>query len=516
LEDNESNDYNSNKQHNRDRIKHNYNKKSPDVFLNDFSKPSLTLTYLNRYIEERIYKTNPIEIDKNAKYPYTLQVQKLLTNMLHVNSTKRYSASTCLDMPLFDKWRDLINETRKKYITVHRDITIYDRPTQITDKIKTWISVMKTMKNYCEDLYIIDYITIGNFIDCVDKICYAFHTKTFNKNNPYPFRISGMFQEDKKLISCEFDHVMSVLVYMMIKLHWHDSKMPYEEYFSILKKAYHKHHSKTSEKLVIDKIIPKYFSHIELSILHSCDGMLYSMNFIDLAKYVPNMSLKIYSNEYLKFSSSSNYTLSIIDISNNDSKNILKSIINSKLNEIGSFKSIFEQKEYQITFCPYLVNNEENCSITMNINVNNSNNNQSKVETKITHISTVESELKEKEKEKIKNTTSESNSNSNSNSKSSKTFEYYNKRHFTGITDERLARLFPSIQTTDTKKVNIEQVKSSRSSGSYTCKELREKLNSLGISYNTRQKKKELAELLRNNLTVKHESNRESIIITKK
>ena len=81
----------------------------------------------------------------------------------------------------------------------------------------------------------------------------------------------------------------------------------------------------------------------------------------------------------------------------------------------------------------------------------------------------------------------------------SNTFETYQKRHFTGITDERLARLFPSIQN-QPKNVNIEQVKSSRASGSYTCKELREKLNALGISYNTRQKKKELADLLRNSL----------------
>jgi len=332
--------------------------------------------------------------------------------------------------------------------------------------------------------------------------------------------------------------MLSVLAYMIIKLHWHDSKMPYEEYFSILKKAYHKHHSKTGEKLVIDKIIPKYFSHIELSILHACDGIMYGMNFIDLAKFTPRISLKTYCNEYLKFSTSSNYTLNT-----NNKEEMLRDIIISKLHGLGEdfseFKNMFEQKEYNITFCPYAVNvedisnsNNTNNSITLNFNTtNNTNPNNPKEETKITHLSAVEL-LSEYESSKL---LSEKSSNSNqlklisesketkSNIKPNKTFEYYNKKHFTGITDERLARLFPTIQPnqtnqsspTETKKVNIEQVKSSRSSGSYTCKELREKLNSLGISYNTRQKKKELAELLRNNLMVKHESNRESIITKK-
>lgn len=472
-------DYNTQHQNNRDKIKYIYNKKNPDLFLNDFSKPSLTLSYLNNYVKESLFSHMGVGENKESKYPYTDQVQKLLINMLHVNANKRYTASMCLDMPLFNKWRSLIEETRKKYIKIHKDITIYERPKQITDKINTWISVLKNMINYCEDLYIVDYVTIGNFVDCVDKICYAFHTKTFNVNNPYPFRISGMFHEDKKLISCDFDHMMTVLAYMIIKLQWHDSKIPYEEFHSILKKAHHKHHSKTGEKLTIEKILPKYFSYIELSILHACDGMMYGMNFIDLAKFNPNISLKNYCNEYLKFTT---LTPMNINASINNNTTISEKILNVKIHNNILLKPVFEQKEYNLTFCSYLVDDDSSySSMTIETNIQPQ-------EIKITPI----------QENKI-NTNNNTIPITTLKEKSNNTFETYQKRHFTGITDERLARLFPSIQN-QPKNVNIEQVKSSRASGSYTCKELREKLNALGISYNTRQKKKELAELLRNSL----------------
>jgi serine/threonine protein kinase len=473
-------EYNSDNKYYKDKLSYVYNKRDLDSFLNDFSKPSLTLSYLNRYIENNLYsymKSSDNTLDEKSKYSYTIQVQHLLTNMLNVNHNKRFSARECLNLPIFNKWRELIDSARKKYISFHNKIELYDRPKEITDRLNIWISVMEQMKYYSDDLYIIDYITIGNVIDCVDRLCHAFHVGKYNSNNPYPLRISGMFSEDKKYISCEFDHFVSVIVYMIIKLQWHDAKLSYDSYYNILKKAYQKSHAKT---LIIQKILPKYCTHIELSILHACDGIMYRNSFVDLSKTTAYSTLKDYCKDYLKFSTSTVYNINDSNNnlqSNNDSQSnnntIITQILNSKIYTYPMFRNIFNQKDYEIKFLPYMTEFKPSLE-----SESKSNDKDNQKEEKVVIPKKV---LTNKEKVEIKEKYK---------------FDNYKTKTFRGVTDERIANLFNTKK--EVKNFNISQVKSSRSSGSYTCKELREKLNALGISYNTRQKKKELADLLRN------------------
>lgn len=441
-------------------------------FLDDFKNRSGTITNLNTYIKNNLFdeicdidsRTSPPKsiYDETQKYPYTVQIQILLKKMLDVNPRNRFSATDCLEMPLFNKHRDYINKIRETYYK-KQSIEIYRRPEYITTKINEWISILQNMKDFYSDFKVIDYITVANIIDCVDRMCYLFHTCKFNVNNPFPIRISKLFNEYKDITSYELDHVISVIVYMILKLHIHDSKLSYSVYHNILSKILRDMPEDNIQKKVLSiKIHSKYISMVELSILHAFDGIMYRDNFLDLSKYSNYKSFAEFCTDYVKYTTHNTENTVFVE----------------------SFK---HQDEYSIVYLSYVD------SITHFVDdvKHGSSYNTNIATSKITNTSQKDDRYKQPTLEEralssiyTKKTTNRS-------------FEAYRNNFMYGITDKRLDALTNKSMKTHDEFIDMEKIKSSRSTGSYTCKELRDRLTSLGINYTTRHSKKQLADMLR-------------------